>query len=306
MSLTLATSALPVSADVRANARRVRAQIRSAADKGADVVHFPECCLSGYAGVDLPSYAGYDWDLLRRCTESVQATAAKHGVHVVVGSAHRLSGDHKPHNSVYVIGPDGAIRDRYDKLFCAGPASADAGDLAHYTSGDHFVVFDIGEVTCGVLICHDYRYPELYRQSKRRGVQLMFHSYHAGNVPQDRWDAMHDATGRENLRFHGGVGTLPGITMPATMISMAANNYVWISASNTSARQSCWPSLVVRPDGVIVGRLRRNTAGLLLTTIDPAVQHYDSTVAWRDRSIDGVFHSGELVDDPRSRDRQGL
>lgn len=156
------------------------------------------------------------------------------------------------------------------------------------------------------MICHDDRYPELYRQDKRAGAQVMFHSYHAGNVSPERWRAMHESTGPENLRRNHEAGTLPGITMPATMVSMAANNLVWISASNTSARQSCWASHFVRPDGVVTGRLARNRAGLLLTEVDTAIPHYDRTVAWRDRAIDGVFHSGPAVTDPRSADRRSL
>ncbi len=306
MALTIATSALSVDADIRRNLRAVLVQMRRARDRGAQVVHFPECCLSGYAGVDFPSYRGFDWSLLRQSTERVQEEARQLGLWVVLGSSHPLSGDHKPHNSVYVIDASGDLVDRYDKLFCAGPASADEGDLAHYSSGSHFCTFELQGVTCGVLICHDYRYPELYRHYKQRGVQMMFHSYHAGNVGSDRWQSMHESTGLDNHRFHGGAGTLPGITMPATMISMAANNYVWISASNTSARESCWPSFFVRPDGVVTGRLRRNRAGLLLSEVDTATPFYDSTAAWRDRCIDGLFHSGELVDDPRSEDRRSL
>jgi len=303
VSLRLATSAFPMSADIGSNLRSITRQIRKASAGGAHLVHFPECALSGYAGVDFPDHRGFDWDRLAASVAQVQAAAAAAGVWVVLGSAHRLSAGHKPHNSVYVIDDEGAIRDRYDKLFCAGSASADDGDLAHYTPGTHFCVFEVRGVRCGVLICHDYRYPELYRQYKVAGVALMLHSFHAGNVSPERWSAMHAATGAENLSRNGGMGTLPGITMPATLVSMAANNYVWISASNTSARQSCWPSLAVRPDGVVVGKLRRNTAGLLMTTIDPAAEYYDSTVAWRDRAIDGVFHSGETVQDPRSDDR---
>ena len=34
---------------------------------------------------------------------------------------------------------------------------------------------------CGVLICHDFRYDELYREYLLRGVQLMLHSYHNGH-----------------------------------------------------------------------------------------------------------------------------
>ncbi len=34
--------------------------------------------------------------------------------------------------------------------------------------------------------------------------------------------------------------------------------------------------------------------------IDPDRAFYDSTKAWRDRASSGTFHSGTLVDDPRS------
>jgi predicted amidohydrolase len=45
--------------------------------------------------------------------------------------------------------------------------------------GSHFATFVINGVRCGAQICHDYRYPELYRQYQRRGVQLMFQPFHA-------------------------------------------------------------------------------------------------------------------------------
>ena len=94
--------------------------------------------------------------------------------------------------------------------------------------------------------------------------------------------------------------------MPAGMIASASNNHVWISCSNSSARESCWASFVVRPDGVICGRLARNRAGVLITTLDDKERYYDSTAAWRGRAMRGVLHSGRLVKDPRSRARKSL
>src|SRR5262249_24107443 len=100
--------------------------------------------------------------------------------------------------------------------------------------------------------------------------------------------------------------TLPGITMPAVLHAAAASSHVWISCSNTSGRESCWPSFFVRPDGVITGSLPRNMAGILLSTVDTDARLYDSTFAWRDRAMRGVFHSGEIVKDPRSSQRRRL
>ena len=305
MKLTVATCQFPVDADIRRNARYVRQQMRAAKTRGAHAAHFCEGALSGYAGVDFASHAGFDWDLLRESAEGILELARELRLWVLLGSSHRLSGRHKPHNSVYVIDDRGRLVDRYDKLFCAGDRAGRTGDLVHYSPGDHFSVFSLRGIRCGVLICHDYRYPELYREYKRRGVQLVFHSYHAGNVPTERMQALEEDTGPGFHRFNHAT-TLPGITMPATMQAAAGNNYMWISCANTSARESCWPSFFVRPDGVATGRLRRNVAGVLISRVDTREPLYDSTRAWRKRAMRGVLHSGTLVRDPRSKERKRL
>ncbi|AXB42605.1 hypothetical protein [Amycolatopsis albispora] len=59
----------------------------------------------------------------------------------------------------------------------------------------------------------------------------------------------------------------------------------------------------MRADGIITGRLPRNRAGVLVSEVDTDAELYDSTAQWRHRAMDGVLHSGDLVDDPRSRAR---
>jgi hypothetical protein len=76
--------------------------------------------------------------------------------------------------------------------------------------------------------------------------------------------------------------------------------------SNTSAKESCWPSFFMRPDGVVTGKLRRNVPGVLISDVDPRKKYYDSTVLWRERAMRGVFHSGKLLRDPRSKARTRL
>jgi hypothetical protein len=173
------------------------------------------------------------------------------------------------------------------------------GDLAHYTPGDHGTVFDVGGVRCGALICYEYRFPELYREYQRQGVQLVFRSFHAGHANPRRWARMKKQVGAEAHKLNPG-STLPEITMPAAMHAAAANNYIWISCSNTSAKESCWPSFFTRPDGVVTGKLRRNVPGVLISDVDPRKKYYDSTLVWRERAMRGVFHSGTLIRDPRS------
>ena len=186
MKLRVATCQFPVSADIDANLAVILGQMEEARGRGADVVHFPEACLSGYAETDFASFAGFPWETLRQAMRAVMRRAGELGIWTVIGSAHELSPGRKPHNSSYVIDAEGMIVDRYDKLFCAGDRESRSGDLAYYTPGSHFAVFTIKGVRCGALICHDYRYPELYREYKKRGVELMFHSFHAGGVEPQR------------------------------------------------------------------------------------------------------------------------
>jgi predicted amidohydrolase len=305
MSLIIATCQFPTSDDPRRNVRYVRRQMRVARERGARVAHFPEACLSGYAGADRASNEDIDWALLEECTRAVIGEAAALGLWVVIGSAHRLTGRRKPHNSLYVIDDRGRLRDRYDKRFCASDAKGRGGELSHYTPGDHPCTFDIDGVRCATLICHEYRYPELYRELEHSRVELVFHSFHAGHLSPKAYRSLQRDVGESRHGINPG-STLPEITMPAGMIASASNNHLWISCSNSSARESCWPSFVVRPDGVMLGRLVRNRAGVLVSTIDDRARYYDSTAAWRRRAARGVLHSGRLVDDERSKSRQTL
>ena len=69
--LVVATCQFPVSANVVRNGGYVMRQMRVARERGALVAHFPEACLSGYAGSDCESYEGFNWDVLERVTRKV-------------------------------------------------------------------------------------------------------------------------------------------------------------------------------------------------------------------------------------------
>lgn len=285
--LIIATCQFPLTRDPVANTEFVLRQMTSAKELGAQLTHFPECCLSGYAGVELASTAGIDWAALLNQAERVMAAAKRLGLWVVVGSTHRLSQDHKPHNSLYVIDNHGRLVTRYDKVFCTGRGGArPTEDLAHYSPGSSLITFEVRGVRIGLLICHDCRYPELYRQYKQQGVQLVLHSYHNAGMTADSLHYYHDH-------------------VTITMKAAAASNFLWISASN-ACQPSAWSSFVVSPSASIVGRLVRHRPGILVQEIDSKYKAFDPSSYWRKRCSSGVFHSGELVTDRRSDDRTSL
>lgn len=288
MPLTIATCQFPVSADVPRNLRYVLRQMKIAKQRGAALAHFSESALGGYAQADFASFRGYDWSLLESATRRVLKRAAELKLWVVLGSNHRLGKRHKPHNSLYLIDARGRLRDRYDKRFLTGRQGQK--DHRHYSPGCQSVTFSLGGLICGLLICHEWRYPELYREYHRLGCQVVLQSWYDGGLSRDEFEAGGRQLGR---------------AIEATVCGHAVCNHLWISAANTSGRESCFPSFVVRPDATLTGRLRRNQAGVLTTSIDPRQVPTDPA-HWRHRAIDGVLHSGELVRDPRSRQRQQL
>lgn len=286
-SIRVATCQFSVEGRITHNRRYILKQIAEAADRKADVVHFSECALSGYAGVDLPGITDLDWDELQSATRDVIAAAKAHRVWVLLGSTHRLDDEHKPHNCVYVINPRGQIGDRYDKRFCTGEGGRKPTlDLCHYSPGNRFVTFKVNGLTCGVAICYDYRFPELFRGYKQLGVNVMFQSFHnarktvAADPKYNIWKTI----------------------VPATMQCRAAENHFWVSANNSTARPSCWGSFTVRPDGLIMGRLQKHQPGILITDMAMDPTCFDAPAPWRGRAMQGQLHSGELNDHPRSSD----
>lgn len=278
--LKVATCQFAVGRSIRRNAASIHKFLHEAKEAAADVVHFPECALSGYAGTDFIGFEGYDWPLLKEETQKIMDLAGRLGVWVVLGSIHRLTEPNAPHNSLYLIDPEGRIADRYDKRFCM------ARDLLYFTPGDRFVTFTINDVKCALLICFDLRFPELYRALYKERVQCIFQSFY-------------------NARQSG--PSVHGKIMRQTMQCHAATNYFWVSMANSSAYYSPYASSLIQPDGAIMAELRANRPGLLVGTVDLNQSFYDPMKDFRALAIAGQLTNGPgLIDDPRSKDTSGL
>jgi len=273
--LKIATCQFAISGSIERNAKRICEFLRGAKKKNADIVHFPKCALSGYAGRDFESFKNYDWGSLKGQTRRIMQLAGDLRLWVVVGSSHRLTGPNKPYNCLYLINPEGKITGRYDKRFCM-PA-----ELEHYTPGNRFVFFNINGVKCSLLICYDVRFPEIYRELKKAGVSCIFQSFY-------------------NARQKG--RTVHTDIMRQTVQARAASNYFWISMTNSSAYYSAYPSCFIQPDGNITGQLRFHRAGMMVNTIDLKKQFYDASGPYRKLAMNGILTNGpKSITDPRSR-----
>ena len=288
-TLKVATCQFAVGSSIKRNAQQIQKFLQKAKRAKADIVHFPECALSGYVGTDFPSFDGYDWDLLKEETKKIMALAKRLGLWVVLGSTHRLTPDrnirgqarpNKPHNSLYLINPQGKILDRYDKRFCT------PGDLKRLTPGSRFVNFTLNGVKCSLLICFDLRFPELYRQLRKQNVDCILQSFY--NARQK-------------------APSVHSYIMRQTMQCRAATNYFWISMTNSSGYYSPYPSCFIAPDGKIIKHLLQNRAGMMVNTVDTKKKLYDPSAPFRDMAIAGkLSNATKTTRDNRSRNRTSI
>ena len=267
--LRVATAQFPVSADIGRNAGTMREQMREAHDMGAELVHFSEACLSGYAGAEFATWEGFDWSELRGETDAVRDLAEELQVWLCFGTAHPAGGRGKPYNSLYLVAPDGRLAKRYDKRFCT------AGDLRYYTAGHRFAVESVNGIKVGMLICYDFRFPEIYRAYYRRGVRLMLHSFH---------------------QVREAPNALMRQVAPAHIMSRAAESFMYLSANNTSQRYQWFASRIHTPDGGIAAIAPRDRRAVIAYTVDLSrgSTFYDPVTANIERAMDGTLHTGPV------------
>jgi len=279
-TMKIATCQFPVSENIERNSEYIRAFLKDAKASGADIVHFSECSLSGYAGPDFDSFEGYNWPLLIEETKKIMALTGKLRLWTVIGSTHKLTPPNKPHNCLYLINPQGQIENRYDKRFCT------ESDLNYYTPGDRFVTFELNGVKCALLICFDLRFPELYRELKKLNVQCILQSFYNARQKEP---SVH----RHIIR--------------QTMQANAASNSFWASVANSCKEIAPYPSCFIQPDGEITNELKLNQPGMMVNTVDTAIQFYDPSEKFRSLAMEGFLTNGPgKLDDPRSKDIKNL
>ena len=160
--LAVATCQFPVGLDVAANGAHIRRHIKAAADRGADVAHFPELAIAGFGYADRKredwksSWQRRDWAEIRGITETIRQSCREHGIWAVVGSSHSFDTSERPTNCVYIFDDAGDIVSRYDKRRCS------QSDLHNHTPGEAPVIFEIKGVRCGVSICLEWSFPDIF------------------------------------------------------------------------------------------------------------------------------------------------
>jgi len=233
--------------------------ITHAATCGAQLICFPEQFATGWdplSGKNVQDFAGSIITRLRACAQANRIA--------VIGSLREAASPY-PKNTAVAIGNNGRILSTYSKIHLFSPAKEDG----HFVPGTDLGIFPLGSLTCGLAICYDLRFPELFRIYAQKGVQAVFvpAAWPASRIRH--WELFIQARAAENQMYVIGVNTT-GIT-PVDRYSGS--------------------SMAADPHGAIISRANE-AEQLLFIDIDPAeVAAARSALPVENDRKDALYHS---------------
>jgi predicted amidohydrolase len=242
----LALANIPFATSPDDSVARVRTAIAGAARQRAAIVCFPECYIPGYRAPHT-RVPPIDPAFLERAWTDVSRAAADARIAVILGTERIADG--KPRITALVIDGDGRRLGFQDKV------QLDPSEESFYAPADDRQVFQAGELTFGISICHEgWRYPETVRWAARRGAQVVFHPHYHWAEPGD-YRATSFADPKNT--FH-----------EKAMLCRAAENTVYFASVNYASEGSPTTSAVARPNGTVQAWQPYGEAGLLVTDVD--------------------------------------
>lgn len=155
-------------------------------------------------------------------------------------------------NRSFLIAPDGAIAQRYDKIHMFD-VDLGAGERYHesrtYRPGDRAVVAELPWGRLGLTICYDMRFPQLYRALAKKGADFFsVPSAFTRPTGQAHWHVLLRARAIENGAF---------VFAPAQC------------GEHADGRKTYGHSLIVNPWGEVLADGGED-AGIVTARVDPA------------------------------------
>ena len=271
--IKIAVAQSQISPDVRENGREIQRLMRQARSEGAAIVHFPESAMSGCSKAQIKSWDRFDWDALADELQAVADLARELGLWVVVGSCHRLTPPHRPHNSLYVISDRGEVATRYDKRFCSHTEITD-----WYTPGRECCVFEVDGWRFGCVLCIEIQFPELFQEYAELDVDCVLFSAYAD-------DPMF------GIQAQG----------------YAASHSYWVSVSVPTQMSHGLCSRLIAPTGEIQAVATPSVSGIVVDLLDEHCPRWEIALhrakPWRAKARDGAIYRERYVQDPRSDEK---
>lgn len=177
--------------------------IRHAARSGAALIAFPEQFLTGWD----PRSSKHSETPEGICVTTLSDLARENHIAILGSFREQRTQNSLPYNTAVAIDDNGRILTTYAKVHLFTPS----GEGEHYSSGSGLGIFKLGDLICGMAVCYDLRFPELFRIYAQRGVQAMFVPAAWPEARMRHWELFVATRACENQMYVTGINTT-GVT----------------------------------------------------------------------------------------------
>lgn len=226
----------PVTPSIKSNLEFIVSVLKQT--NPGDLVIFPEGSVSGYATE--PSFLKQiNQQELITGLKYLQKVTQERQVNTWVGACVVANG--KWFNAAYGFAADGSTQ-VYHKI---NLANHERGVLS---AGSELPVFELntpkGQMSIGVQTCRELRFPEQWKSLAQRGAQVILHLNNAigDDAPQPVW------------KSH--------------LVSRAAETQRFVLSANNAAPKQVSPTIVVAPDGQVIGEVVSDKLEVLRVELD--------------------------------------
>lgn len=177
MAMRIGLVQLTVGDDPAVNLPQTLAHVRDAVAGGAKFVLTPECT-NGLSSDRDHQRAVFHHEADDPTLAALRMQAAASGIWMLIGSIGLKTNDDDGRfaNRSFLIGPDGGIAARYDKIhmFDVNVSETEVyRESAGYRPGAQAVLADTPLGRIGMTICYDLRFAFLYRRLAQAGAQIL-------------------------------------------------------------------------------------------------------------------------------------
>lgn len=227
---------------IAGNLAKIGRAVRAATRRGADVILFPECAVTGY-GCDFHSLIPR---MIRDALAVIGAMAALHRVNLLVGSP--VFRNRRWQNCLVIFDRTGRA------VHCYAKCQLTDVDRRFFSPGNSIALFHLDGVCATAIICHERRYPELVRLAVMAGAQVLFHP----NAGMD--------TRSVSRRKHGGRDGIAVRAFENAIYYVFANSV----GPQVSGKWSAGDSKIVAPDGRVLRLANNRDEAVIIADLDLA------------------------------------
>lgn len=220
--------------------------VEKAASESADLIVFPESCLTGYLGMNFTNIDALDIREIHEYILKLKKIALKYEIAIVTGQYLKRCG--KWFNNLLFIGKNGDVINSYDKCHLIDD------DCYHVAPGYPPEIFDYMGTKFMLGVCHDIRYAEHAMNGGINSAQIYINPFYGcrgldcAADTQKVYDSM--------------------------LVTRAVENGMYILSPNAVNREQMVRSQIVSPQGKVLKKSESYHEDFLICDIDENLAGY--------------------------------